>query len=633
MPAPQSYVTLTLPHSLARLSSIASPYQDYYNIFDYAIGGVPFKANIGPDSPLTRGSAQFRKDQFDSGTEPGEQSLTGWWLRSQSSWHLGTGIVNSDVRLDDTAEFRFADSEGINPWSPGEITLQHITESVASGGNLVSCLGVSINGVDSVLYSTDTDLYKVDADGVATAITWGGSGSIQSIASDGESWYASSADGVYSGALTGTTGSKLWTLSATRCVVRWLKNRIMASVDNALYELVPPVGASPHALPGSPTYTHPVDDFWWTDLADGPEAIYAVGFHGTDSSILKLTLSTTGAVPTLTAATTAAELPRNEVGYSLYSYLGAYMMLGTNRGMRVAIIAAGGNLEYGPLIETPGPVMDFVAQDHFVWAGYSNGFTDGLSGAIRIDLAAPLSNGRYPYARDLRVDSSGEVMGLTTLGTSDRVVMAVADAGLFYESADTYEPNGWFTTGRIRYNTLWPKLYRQFNIKADLRGPIAIASIDTDGNEFQIASVSTDNQQDSDLLIGYPAGPQEYISLRFTLSRNPLDATSTPVFRGYQIKALPAGPRPRQYVIPLSCYDYEMTEAGQRLGFTGFCLERLEALEAMDSAGDVVPFEDLKAGRSVPVTIEQLEFRQMVPPQPNGSRWGGVLTVVLRTVS
>src|SRR5689334_4720625 len=120
MPAPQSYITRRLPIALARAASAAnSPYQDYYNIFDFAIGGVPFKANISPDSPLMRGSAQFRKDQFDNGTEPGEQSLAGWWLRSQSSWHLGTGIVNADVRLDETSEFRFADAEGVNPWTPG----------------------------------------------------------------------------------------------------------------------------------------------------------------------------------------------------------------------------------------------------------------------------------------------------------------------------------------------------------------------------------------------------------------------------------------------------------------------------------------------------------------------------------
>lgn len=634
MPIPHSYVTRTLPSVLSRVASVGTaPYQDYYNLYDYAIGGVPFLAGTSPENPLVRSSAQFKKDQFDSANEPGEQSLSGWWLRSQSSWHLGTGIVNSDVRLDDTAEFRFADAEGVDPWTPGRMTLQKVTTSVADAGNLVTCLGVSIGGADFVLYANDTALSKVSASGVATAITWGGSGTILSITSDGKNWYVSSADGVYSGALSGTTGAKLWTVSATRCVVRWLKNRIMAAVDNKLYELVPPGTSAPHALPATPTYTHPVTDFYWTDIADGPEAIYAVGFHGTDSSILKLALESTGALPALTAATTAAELPRNELGYSLFSYLGSFMLLGTNKGVRVAIIQVGGNLAYGPLIETPDPVLDFVARDHFVWAGYSNGFADGLSGAIRIDLAAPLPNGRYPWAKDLRITSAGDVMGLTTLGTSSRTVLAVANAGLFFESETVYESSGWFTTGRIRYNTLWPKLFKQFNIKAQLNGPVSIASIDTNGNEYQLTSVSTDNQQAEDLPINYPSGPQEYISLRFMLSRNPSDSTSSPVFRGYQVKALPGGPRPRQYMIPLQCFDSEMTEEGIRTGYPGFGLERLELIESADSSGDVVLFEDLRRGTSTSVTIEQIEYRQTVPPQPNGSTWGGVLAVVLRTLS
>src|SRR5690606_17193291 len=113
MPRPHSAITGTLPRPLFRAPTAANPYRDYLNTFDYAIGGVPFRADVSPDNPLVRSSAQFRKDQFDNGLEPGEQSLSGWWLRSQSSWHLGAGIVNSDVRLDETAEFRYSDSEGV----------------------------------------------------------------------------------------------------------------------------------------------------------------------------------------------------------------------------------------------------------------------------------------------------------------------------------------------------------------------------------------------------------------------------------------------------------------------------------------------------------------------------------------
>lgn len=631
MPRPRSAITGTLPTPLYRVESAANPFQDYFNTFDYAIGGVPFRSDASPENPLIRSSAQFRKDQFDNGLEPGEQTLSGWWLRSQSSWHLGTGIVNSDVRLDDTSEFRYADSEGVDPWTRGQFKLLRKMVNAEDGGSNVLALGV-VGAVDGVLYADGDDLYFVDASG-ATAITWGGSSAILSITTDGASWYAGAADGIYKGSLTGTTtGAKLWTVTASRVLVRWCKGRIVAAIDNAIYELVES-GSPPLALPTAEIYTHPVSSFEWTGISDGPEAIYAIGYHGTDSLLLKMTLNaSTGGLPTLTLATSAAELPRGELGTALYTYVGKFLLIGTNKGARVAVIGPGGDVEYGPLIATPNPVMDFVARDHFVFAGFTGGFSDDTSGALRIDLAELLGSGRYPYAKDAMVHTTGEVSSVTTFGRQERLVIAVAGQGLFVESATDYETSGWFTTGRIRHNTLWPKLFKRFRIKADLDGPIAVSSVDDTGTTTLLASVSSNAQQDEDLPINVPTSPQEFIQLRFTLSAPTGDATKTPVLRGYQVKSLPGGPRPRRYVIPLRCYDNEQDINGVHSGYPGFGLERLQTMEHLDSAGEVVLFEDLANNTSEPVTIEQIEFRQIVSPQARES-WGGILTVELRTLN
>ena len=56
--------------------------------YDVAIGGLPFIYAINDNRPYIRQTAPFRKEQFDNQTEPGEQSLTGWWIRSQSSFLL-----------------------------------------------------------------------------------------------------------------------------------------------------------------------------------------------------------------------------------------------------------------------------------------------------------------------------------------------------------------------------------------------------------------------------------------------------------------------------------------------------------------------------------------------------------------
>ena len=72
--------------------SSTSVWQNTTESYDVAVGGLPFFYAIADDRPYIRQTAPFNKQQSDISAEPGEQSLTGWWLRSQSSFHNGTGI-------------------------------------------------------------------------------------------------------------------------------------------------------------------------------------------------------------------------------------------------------------------------------------------------------------------------------------------------------------------------------------------------------------------------------------------------------------------------------------------------------------------------------------------------------------
>ena len=67
-------------------------WQNNSNVYDCAIAGIPFIMAINDQRPFERATAPFRKQQFDSQRDPGEQSLSTWWLRSQSSFHAGMGI-------------------------------------------------------------------------------------------------------------------------------------------------------------------------------------------------------------------------------------------------------------------------------------------------------------------------------------------------------------------------------------------------------------------------------------------------------------------------------------------------------------------------------------------------------------
>jgi hypothetical protein len=97
--------------------------------YDVAFGGIPFFIAPTDQNPYQRETAPYRKDQFDNSREPGEQSLTGWWLRSQSSFHGGAGIKFYDPSAGESIGYRYFDSQGVNPWVKGQVSLLKDTEN------------------------------------------------------------------------------------------------------------------------------------------------------------------------------------------------------------------------------------------------------------------------------------------------------------------------------------------------------------------------------------------------------------------------------------------------------------------------------------------------------------------------
>jgi hypothetical protein len=91
--------------------------------YDIAIAGLPFFISPLDDSPYRRVTAQYRKQQIDQSREPGEQTLTGWWLRSQSSFHYGQGIKFFEPIQDESLRFQYTESKGLDVWTRGQATL------------------------------------------------------------------------------------------------------------------------------------------------------------------------------------------------------------------------------------------------------------------------------------------------------------------------------------------------------------------------------------------------------------------------------------------------------------------------------------------------------------------------------
>ena len=390
--------------------------------YDVAVGGLPFIYAINDARPYTRQTAPFRKDQFDNGTEPGEQSLTGWWIRSQMSFHSGSGIKFFDpATTDENGHYRFADSKGVDVWTKGQATLLkscapgHITtESLQSNKRPWQFIrSIEWNGTKGVLMHDGYDLDKVDSAGNETHFVNYNAGSsypVYAVCDDGTYayWITKIDDAgvvktaMYKKPLTGDATStadevQMWKTSSvvvSNATMEYVKERIVLCLNSAVYELT-----SASTGLGTAVYTHPSSSYIFTSVTASGAAIYVAGYNGIQSTIIKFTLNSAGVMPTLTSAVVSAEMPVGEIIYSIKYYLG-YMLIGTNKGVRAAVASdTDGAIGYGPLIvETDQPCYDFAFRNHYAWCATS---VTGEPGVIRIDLSNELETLRFAYANDI----------------------------------------------------------------------------------------------------------------------------------------------------------------------------------------------------------------------------------------
>jgi hypothetical protein len=151
--------------------SSSSTWQNSGESYDIAIGGLPFILATNDERQYIRQTAPFKKDQFDNGAEPGEQSLTGWWIRSQSSFHSGSGIKFYDPSAGETVAHRFTDSQNVDVWTKGQVTLlkdtvnTHVTTGSIVGTDHQHCnqhvRSIQWSGVNGVLLHDEFDVDKI----------------------------------------------------------------------------------------------------------------------------------------------------------------------------------------------------------------------------------------------------------------------------------------------------------------------------------------------------------------------------------------------------------------------------------------------------------------------------------------
>ena len=621
--------------------SSTSTWQNTNESYDVAVGGLPFFYAISDARPYIRQTAPFRKEQSDIGAEPGEQSLTGFWLRSQSSFHNGTGIKFYDPSAGESVNYRFADSDNVDVWTKGQVTLLKETANmtgVTSGiYKLISGVSTSTDVVVGYIPGSTT-MKSFQADGtVVTTYAPTNLGNILdgAVVTDGTRLFAADNDHVYVGPLNASaTGWTEYYATGTRATLAWVKQRLVGAVTNSVYELTGATGGA-IALP-TPLYTHPNTAWIWSSISEGGSAIYAAGYAGGNSAIYKFNLSTAGVMPTLTSGIVAAQLPIGEIVYKIESYLG-YLMIGTNKGMRVATISdTTGDLSYGPLIfEDVNGVRDFAFRDRFVWA---TGTVNGYAGLYRVDLGSEIESLRFAYAKDAYLSgATGYATSVDFIGNTDQIAFTTSGSnGIAVQSATVLSTSGSITTGKIRFSTLEPKNYKRLIARGTFTsGEFTLSSLATEatGNDTQYDHITYNSDVGAvEVTTSQPEVAQEFLAYKFTLTRDATTTTAGPTFKGYQAKATIATPRNRVIKFPVYCFDIETDRFNTVVGFEGRAYERIQLLEEIEKTGDVLTWQDLTTGESRQAVIEEVTFTRMTPPDKRFDGFGGVIDIVVRTV-
>ena len=242
-------------------------------------------------------------------------------------------------------------------------------------------------------------------------------------------------------------------------VIEYTKERIVACINEKVYEISPSATTLPTAV-----YTHPVSDFVFTSITSSGAAIYVAGYSGAQSAIYKFTLTTAGAMPTLTSAITAAEMPVGEKIFKISYYLG-YMAIGTSLGCRVAAVSdQDGSISYGPLIfESEQPVYDVCFRDKFLWCATN---VDGNPGLTRINLGQQITGLVFAYAWDLYDPSTTgrNTTACAFAGYTDQILFTTAkttsNGSIYIQHPTNVIEQGVLHTGYVRYNTLEYKIFK-----------------------------------------------------------------------------------------------------------------------------------------------------------------------------
>lgn len=630
----------TIPFGdLPYTSSSPTETTDPNSLFDVAVNGIGFMYASSSDNPMQRQTAPFEKNRIDSEQTAGEQTLLGWWLRSQDSFHGGAGQLQLEPSYPtQLSHVRFDVCKNCDVFTPGLVKRLPDTVKISTA-NVIDIVGINIAGVDALVYlagdGTVHLITSLDSSPSVTAFTAAGVTGIQSLATDGKFVYASNTTTIYgldpSSTSTATTVAS-YPSAVAHAKLGWAKARLMAGADNTVYQV--DVGATGVTLGTSQLlYTHPTAGWTWKAFGISPTAILAGGDAGGQSTITQFTVQNVAGAPTLQVDGEILALPVGERINAILNSQGTFLAVGTTKGFRIGQFDSyWSRLTDGPLVLSPNdpliPCNALLERDRFI---YAVGMDYDEAGLIAVDLGTQIDNApRYAWSPHLVSPSAltGQSANAgAQLPNSGRLVFTVPSAGIFLEGVGPGSVReAWLRTSRIRFGTSEPKLFKLAKVRGTLAtGECKVTPTLPDGIAYSPTTVGFTTTDPVDFKL--PGNASEWLQLKLELLGSSTQVSS------YIVKALTGTHRQRDLKFVLACYDTETTKSGQRIRDALSARQQLNSLEALDNAGDEVTIQEFTPNGviSTLVVIQSVTFTQVGRPTRT-SDLGGTVTLIVRTV-
>lgn len=561
-------------------------------------------------------SIQPQRQSIDLTNVPGEGTVNteGLWRRAAQDWHFGSGQKFFDRK--NSAEGRFEESKGIDPWTPWETSLLSDTQQVlaSTGTTQVLQVGKYIYVLD---VTAKTLKFTSNLSTWSASVTTIGANPVM-LASDGYNvWIAdNTAGGGIWTTTAGAAGATQYVTNGQWQGVYWVGERLMATGGNGVWNIIA-AGALPTVL-----WSHPNPQWKVTAMCAGSSQIYFGGYDPGQGFPLRSTVFRVGIEPNGTALTVpvqALPIAGGEYVTSLYGYLN-YVFVGTNLGVRMCRTLAAydpsgaqGDLEAGPVLPdliAPGPVTlpvrAMIASNRFLWFGWSN-YDATSTGLGRMDLSTFIDTQAPAYASDMMVTTQNEIISMDWCSINNQPIWSIAGHGV-YTSSGSYVASGYVDSGYVSYGIPDDKILMAGDIgTVTPQHGTVIMGIGSDATDNTITAVGQHNSgstggtsNQSVFAINQIRGEQFIV--RMTLVRDPVTA-KTPILHRWTIKALPAITAGTTISVVLDLYNVA-NNAGQDIYIDPYAEKAF--LENIRKAQLVVEY--IEGPYSALVTIEEIDW-------------------------